>query len=67
MAETGQLPLPRGMASPLDVHRLALRLGMTVAELKHGRGAPMSASEIAIDWPLYWQAESRIAARRAKK
>lgn len=55
------------MLDPLFEHELALELKMTVAELRHGRGAPMPASELLRDWPLFFEARTRIAEREQAK
>lgn len=59
--------MPLGFVSPLHTHRMALNLHMSVAELLHGRGAPMSARELCIDWPAYYEAEAFVTDRTKKK
>jgi hypothetical protein len=49
---------------PIFIHELAEELKMTVAELCHGRGTPMSAAELTRDWPLYYAWKRREAARQ---
>lgn len=49
------------------MHELALELGMTVGEIKHGRGTPMSAAELTRDWPLYFAYRKREAERQEEK
>jgi len=36
---------------------------MTVGELTHGRGTPMSAHELGVLWPLYDMTVARIQKR----
>jgi hypothetical protein len=40
---------------------------MTVGELMHGRGTPMSAHELAVVWPSFYQVKAREAKREADK
>lgn len=40
-------------------HELALELGMTVAELRHGRGTPMSAHEL-MRWQVFFAARKQM-------
>ncbi len=49
---------------PLYLHELALELNMTVAELTYGRGTPMSAHELCISWPLFFEYRAREAQRQ---
>lgn len=46
-------------------HELALALGMSVAEIRHGRGAPMPISELAVAWPLFYRHQAEQAKREA--
>jgi hypothetical protein len=43
-------------------YQLAETLHMSVAEIRHGRGVPMSAHELTVCWPLYFEWKSRMAA-----
>ena len=58
--------LPPGTVDPIFLHQLALRLHMTVSELLHGRGAPLSAHELAVGWPAYFRCEHRMDERARK-
>jgi len=40
---------------------------MTVGELMHGRGTPMSAHELAVVWPAFFAVKRREAEREADK
>ena len=51
--------LPPGVPDPMFMHELALELGMTVVELTHGRGTPMSAHELDVEWPAFFRARNR--------
>jgi hypothetical protein len=58
------LRLPRGLAlDPISEHELAVELGMTVAELHHGRGVEMPLCELTRDWPLFWGVKNRERTR----
>jgi hypothetical protein len=46
---------------------LALELGMTVAELTHGRGAPMPAHELVAVWPAFLRYRERQAEHERQK
>ena len=59
--------MPLGTMDPMFLHELALELNMTVGELKHGRGTPMSAHELCIEWPLYYEARKRERDREEQK
>ena len=61
------MQLPLGAADPIFLHELALELKMSVAEIKHGRGTPMSAHELTVLWPLYFQYRRREQERQAKE
>ena len=54
-------PLPPGVLDPLTECELALEMNMTLAELYHGRGTPMSAHELSVVWPCYFEAKRRMA------
>lgn len=51
--------LPPGMADPLFLHELALRLHMPVGEMCNR----MSAHELTVLWPAYFERQSIIAQR----
>lgn len=53
------------MLDPLSLCELALELGMSVSELEHGRGTPMSLHELTVVWPAYWAYKSREQERQA--
>lgn len=53
------MELPPGTVDPLFQHELALELKMTVGELMHGRGTPMSAHELAVCWPAFYAVKAR--------
>ena len=61
MGETWVMRLPQGVADPIGLYELAEHLHMSVAELCHGRGALMSAHELTVGWPLYFEAKQKIA------
>jgi len=61
------MELPPGTVDPMFLHELALELGMTVGELTHGRGTPMSAHELAVEWPAFFRARRRETDRAAEK
>jgi hypothetical protein len=61
------MSLPPGVMDPLTLHELALELNMTVAELTYGRGTPMSAHELCVSWPLFWEYQRREAQRREEQ
>lgn len=46
---------------------LALELGMTVGEVCHGRGTPMSAHELTVVWPEFFAWRRRVVEREAEK
>lgn len=52
---------------PLFLCELALELKMTVGELTHGRGTPMSAHELAVMWPAFFAYQQREAARQERE
>jgi hypothetical protein len=45
---------------------LALELGMSLSELRHGRGTPMSAHELGVEWPAFFAYRQREAVRQAE-
>jgi hypothetical protein len=46
---------------------LAEKLGLTVSELLHGRGTPMSLQEATVIWPAYWAYQNREQERQLKE
>jgi hypothetical protein len=46
---------------------LALELGMSLSELRHGRGTPMSAHELGVEWPAFYAYRRREAERQAER
>lgn len=61
------MPLPPGVADPIFQCELALELSMTVGELSHGRGTPMSAHELTVTWPLFFQWRAHEQERRQEE
>lgn len=59
--------MPPGVADPLFECELAEQLHMTVGELHHGRGTPMSLHEFTVVWPLYWAYKDRRAKQEAER
>jgi hypothetical protein len=51
------------MSDPLFEHELALKLGKSVREL----GESMSAHELCVRWPLYFEYEARERERQEEK
>jgi hypothetical protein len=49
---------------PISLHELALELNMSIAEITHGRGAPMSAHELTVLWPAFFDDKHREAERQ---
>jgi hypothetical protein len=49
---------------PISLHELALELNMSIAEITHGRGAPMSAHELTVLWPAFFDYKHREAERQ---
>ena len=71
MAEDARLTgrpmrLPPGAVDPLFEHELALELHMSVAELRHGRGTPMSVQELTVGWPMFFAYRNRVAQQQAQ-
>lgn len=62
MGQTWVMQLPVGVPDPMFLHELALELGMTVSEL----GDRMSAHELCVEWPAFFQARKREAQRQAE-
>lgn len=52
--------LPPGMADPLFLHELALRLHMPVGEMCNR----MSAHELTVLWPAFFERQAIIAERQ---
>lgn len=52
-----------GIVDPLFLHELALEMGMPVGEMCER----MSAHELCVEWPAYFVARARIAAKRAQE
>jgi hypothetical protein len=50
--------LPPGVVDPMFLGDLARELNMSIAEITHGRGTPMSAYELGVWWPNYFRAHS---------
>jgi hypothetical protein len=46
---------------------LALELGMSLSELRHGRGTPMSAHELGVEWPAFFAYRHRQAAAELER
>ena len=61
------MELPPGTVDPLFLHELALELKMTVGELTHGRGTPMSAHELCVSWPLFFDWRHKQAEREQER
>jgi hypothetical protein len=55
------------MSDPISMCELALALGLTVGEITHGRGTPMSAHELTVIWPTFFAWRARAAERDAEK
>jgi hypothetical protein len=53
------MPLPPGVVDPIFVCEMALELNMTIGELCHGRGTPMSLHELAVVWPAFFDYRRR--------
>lgn len=54
--------LPAGVADPIFTHELALELKMSVAQL----GQAMSAHELTVEWPAYFEVKRRMAEQEAE-
>lgn len=61
------MSLPPGTVDPMFQCELALELGMTLGELSHGRGTPMSAHELSVIWPSFFAARARERERAQRK
>jgi hypothetical protein len=55
------------MMDPIFLCELALALGMSVSEIVHGRGTPMSAHELAVVWPAYYAYRERKRVREERE
>lgn len=58
---------PQGIVSDYFRCQLALKLGLTLSEMNHGRGAPMSDHELTVVWPAFFRAENEITKHRIKE
>lgn len=47
----------------MSVFQLCQELGMTKAELIHGRGARMTAHELCVEWPIYNRLSNELQSR----
>lgn len=59
------MELPPGIVDPIFLCEMALELHMSVGELCHGRGQPMSLHELAVVWPAFYDYRRRVAEREA--
>ncbi len=57
------MQLPPGVTDPLFLHELALELHMPVGEMCKR----MSARELCVDWPLFFEYRRREADREATR
>jgi hypothetical protein len=64
---TWAMDLPPGVVDPIYLCEMALKFHMSIAELCHGRGTPMSAHELCVVWPAYWNYQRNVADREAAK
>ena len=55
------------MVDPLFQSELALELGLTISEMEHGRGTPMSIYELTVWWPAYFAYKARQDQRDLEK
>ena len=55
------------MMDPLFLHEVALERGMTVSELLHGRGTPVSIHELCVEIPLFISYRNRQAKKQAEE
>ncbi len=53
------------MLDPISLCELGLELGLTVTELMHGRGTPMTIHELTVLWPEFWAYKGRESERQA--
>lgn len=61
MGQTWAMRLPLGVADPMFLHELALELGIPVGEMCER----MSARELTVEWPLFFEARGREERRKA--
>lgn len=60
--------LPRSLSvDPMFEAELCLALGMTRAELHHGRGTRTPLHEVTVFWPSYYASKGRIDAQRKRE
>lgn len=52
---------------PIYECELALELKMSLSELRYGRGTPMSAHELLITWPQFFQSRQRLQDYQQKR
>lgn len=57
------MELPPGVVDPLFLHELSLELKMPVSEL----GERMSAHELCVQWPAFFEARHRIEVAEEEK
>lgn len=57
------MQLPPGTVDPLFLHELAEHLHMTVSDL----GERMSAHELSVAWPAYFQYKQRVAEKEQQR
>jgi hypothetical protein len=67
MGQLQLMPTPLGVSNPLYEFELAESLHMTVSEIRHGRGTPMSAWELCIGWPEYHAYKAREQKKQQEK
>lgn len=48
-----------GVVDPLFLHELAAERNMTVTELLHGRGTPISIHELTVELPAFFRYRQR--------
>lgn len=60
-------PAPLGVSDPLWEFELAESLHMSVSEIRHGRGTPMSAWEMCVGWPEYFASKGRAQDREEQR
>lgn len=63
MGQTWAWELPLGIPDPMFLGELALELGMPVGEI----GERMSAYELNVFWPIFFQTRHREREREAKR
>lgn len=62
------MKLPMGTLDPISECERALKLGMSITELRRGRGAETTAHEMCVIWPLYdrFVAEEELRRQNAR-